>query len=643
MSDSPGDVVGAAPEATETRVVVDEISRPDNDEKNNQGTSSDVVGDHDAAPSPTLRPEDDQPQRKTTPVNDVFSAPETSNTTSTDRSPSPGHIQNEGNTKSSSNSDTREEEEVKPEAHKETTTAEAPVCVTSAIAVTTTSGAAVSVTETVCSAEHPVVTPAAVSANPASTTALPVVSLNPPVTATPVVGAVNSVSTTSAPTSVSGGSVIGSKPGTHPQQPPTRGASALGFPTHPPLDKLAPVILLAKRELEEELRRVRGMHLDSCTEGMRSLLETLRARLAHAASSVQLLLNHVTAKVKAYEAYNAALTFQAPSTVSLGSMENVFDYFQRVSRTEVEMGSQFCRLINLEIGPVLKSYLTKINSTQQKINTKGVPTLTVLITNYDKVLKILQELEGSIDTLTHEGAQCTAVCKPESFHSLSRDPWLVQASVIHCTNAFFLSHSQLSSFLIAFSQETEAIETQVLSLVKNVVQRLMIQQSNMLGKVLTDIGIANQVVAALKDSRGHAVPESTTPKETTESETQITETRPYLSVFPATNYLRIRTVAKEGELECSGMFSWRKYHFVLTTYGFLHYFTYIQAPAPDDSIPLWACRLRFSAPANNLFQIDCTPAASSFFGSSVRSYQLRASDSDSAADWVLHLQKFVRS
>lgn len=39
------------------------------------------------------------------------------------------------------------------------------------------------------------------------------------------------------------------------------------------------------------------------------------------------------------------------------------------------------------------------------------------------------------------------------------------------------------------------------------------------------------------------------------------------------NVFKTRSIIKFGELELSGMLKWTKYSFILTKYGFLHYFS----------------------------------------------------------------------
>jgi len=100
-----------------------------------------------------------------------------------------------------------------------------------------------------------------------------------------------------------------------------------------------------------------------------------------------------------------------------------------------------------------------------------------------------------------------------------------------------------------------------------------------------------------------------------------------------------KEVIRVSEMELSGLMRWKKYIFVLTRYGYLHFFSSSDQLTLEGSICLSMSTLSLSEPTKNTFQIVYTPTG--FFSSS-KTYQIRALQESQMVDWLIDLKLFVK-
>jgi hypothetical protein len=116
---------------------------------------------------------------------------------------------------------------------------------------------------------------------------------------------------------------------------------------------------------------------------------------------------------------------------------------------------------------------------------------------------------------------------------------------------------------------------------------------------------------------------------------------------------------KTGTLEVSGLLRWKAYSFILTHYGFLHWFASTVSAlstvvlcssflhlsqdsvesVAETSVPLQQSIVTTIDPTKFVFQVEYTP--SGLFSTS-KKYQFRARSEPDMVDWIIALKQFTK-
>lgn len=127
---------------------------------------------------------------------------------------------------------------------------------------------------------------------------------------------------------------------------------------------------------------------------------------------------------------------------------------------------------------------------------------------------------------------------------------------------------------------------------KSILKEYLLLQKNAMVKISKDIAIAANVVEGIKSDFDFTMFAQQ------ESLANADEKKPFSASLPkivaptASSVLEYTTksVVRLGELEISGLVRWRKCFFVLTRYGFLHYFPSYDVRLPSSLFTLTQCK-----------------------------------------------------
>eukprot|EP00727_Mastigamoeba_balamuthi_P014680 m51a1_g9838 hypothetical protein (518) ;mRNA; r:1938634-1940650 len=380
-------------------------------------------------------------------------------------------------------------------------------------------------------------------------------------------------------------------------------------------------------------------------------LATLAGRASALATAAHAMAAHLRARARAEEAYaramaalplpSAGVNATAAAPLAHAGLESALEYLGRVARTEAETGARAADSLSKDICRAADD-----------VAAACLAAATSAAKRHDDAARAVLAAHARVEA-SHAACAAALEAAASASASPSVDPWVLHARFVRDTASLRAAQAAAAHVLQLALVEAEHAEAGLVARARDCAERALQLRGAAMAGVSTDVGIAASMFAGLAGSDDWAKFAAGAQLHRAAADQQQdpcggcsgngngngAEAAAAAEGESSGAELRSAAVVRWGELERSGMISWRKYTYVLTRFGFLHAFASERAEAADESVLLSTCVLEMTEPSKNSFQLVSTVPGTLFHSTKV--LFLRAPSEEAMVDWVIAIKRFT--